>query len=94
MKGKPGEIDATLEHVLTVYMVKCTSAAFEKLLADNANNGCMHCSCRLEDDFLCCAGCGSVVQGVHFGYILVYWVSSFTTMLEFVSHLVLCPCVL
>ena len=35
-----------------------------------------------------------VVQGVYFGYILVYWACSFAVMLAFVSHLVLCPCVL
>ena len=37
---------------------------------------------------------GGVVQGVHFGYILVYWACSFALMLASVSHLVLCPCVL
>ena len=81
MKGKPGEIDATLEHVLTVYMVKRTSAAFEKLLADNADNGCMHCSCGLEDDFLCCAGCGiAPLCLAHFRLMVCFGI------LETVSH--------
>ena len=44
---------------MTVYTVKCTSTAFEEPSADDANNGCMHCGGGLEDDFLCCAGCGN-----------------------------------
>ena len=59
MKGKPGEIDATLEHMSTVYMGKRTSAAFEEPSADNAKDGCMCCGGGLKDNFLCCAGCGS-----------------------------------
>ena len=58
-KGKPVEIAATLEHVSTVYMVKRTSAAFEEPSADAADYGCTRCGGGLENDFLCCAGCGS-----------------------------------
>ena len=58
-KCKPGEVDATLEHVSTVYAVKRTSPAFEAPSADDADDGCTRCGGGLEDDFLCCSGCGS-----------------------------------
>ena len=58
-KGKPGEINATLEHVLTVHTVKRTSAAFDEPSADDADDGCALCGGGLDDDFLCCTGCGS-----------------------------------
>ena len=56
--GQAGEVDGTLEHVSTLMAAKRTLGAFGQPSADDADNGCARCGGGLEDNYLCCAGCG------------------------------------